>query len=48
MSTGVPGRVQLAGSTQAELGEAFDLEPRGPIEVKGVGVVEPYLVVGRR
>jgi class 3 adenylate cyclase len=42
-SSGVPGRIQVAQSTAAILGEGFPLEPRD-IEVKGLGPTRTYLV----
>ena len=36
-SLGVPGRVQVTHAMADRLGRSFDLEARGPIEVKGKG-----------
>ncbi|MBI3751943.1 MAG: adenylate/guanylate cyclase domain-containing protein [Chloroflexi bacterium] len=47
-STGVPGRFQVTRETQARLGDRFELEPRGPVEVKGKGVIDTWFLVGRR
>ena len=47
-STGVPGRLQVAAETRERLAEAFDLERRGIVEVKGKGPIETWFVVGRR
>ncbi len=41
-STGVPGRIHLAGSTRAQLGD-IGVEPR-EIDVKGLGRMTTYLV----
>lgn len=30
------------------LGDAFKLEPRGPIELKGKGAVQAHYLIGRR
>lgn len=47
-STGVPGRVQLSAVTAELVSEGFELEPRGPIDVKGKGKMEVFLVVRER
>ncbi|NJD27996.1 MAG: adenylate/guanylate cyclase domain-containing protein [Chloroflexi bacterium] len=44
---GVPGRIQVTPAVQARLRSRFEFEPRGPLEVKGRGVIEPYFLVGR-
>ena len=46
-SSGVPGRIQVAPSTYALLRESagYSFEAREPIEVKGLGVMETYLLV---
>ena len=47
-SLGEPGRLQVAESTYRRLRGAFDFEPRGTIEVKGLGPTATYYLVGRR
>jgi adenylate cyclase len=47
-STGVPGRLQVTPETQERLRDRFAFERRGPVEVKGKGVIETWLLVGRR
>jgi class 3 adenylate cyclase len=47
-STGVPGRLQVTAETRERLAEAFELERRGIVEVKGKGPIETWFVVGRR
>ena len=47
-SSGVPGRVQVTGVTYERLRPSFDFEPRGSIEVKGLGTIPTYLVVDRK
>jgi len=47
-STGVPGRLQVTAETRERLVEAFELERRGIVEVKGKGPIETWFVVGRR
>jgi adenylate cyclase len=43
-SSGLPGRVQCTQATAALLGECFALEARGPIEVKGKGTMDTFLL----
>jgi adenylate cyclase len=47
-STGVPGRIQIGPDTKAALDGAFDLEPRGTVEVKGRGPMETWFLVTER
>ena len=47
-STGLPGRVQVTPETRDRLGDRFVFERRGPIEVKGKGVIDTWFLVGRR
>jgi len=47
-STGVPGRFQVTAETYDRLGKRFEFEPRGPVEVKGKGVIDTWFLVGRR
>jgi class 3 adenylate cyclase len=47
-SHGVPGRVHCTATTFALLSDTFELEPREPIEIKGKGRMQTYLVVGKR
>ncbi|KAJ9511446.1 hypothetical protein QJQ45_029896 [Haematococcus lacustris] len=46
-SGGIPGRIQVSSSTHALLQHCteFQWESRGPIEVKGLGTMTPYLLV---
>ena len=46
-SLGVPGRVQVTHAMADRLGESFDLEARGLIEVKGKGPTPTYFVLRR-
>jgi class 3 adenylate cyclase len=46
-STGVPGRVQVTPETHERLRARFAFERRGPIEVKGKGVIETWFLIGR-
>ena len=43
-SHGLPGEIQVSAAVKAALGDGFLCEPRGPIEVKGVGRVETWLL----
>jgi class 3 adenylate cyclase/HAMP domain-containing protein len=47
-SHGVPGRVHVTDATRALLAETFQLEAREPIEIKGKGLMQTYLIVERR
>ncbi len=46
-SQGIPGHVQVSASTAAELGANYELAPVGPVEIKGKGLMETYLVLSR-
>ncbi len=46
-SHGVAGRVQVADRTRQLLGEAFQLEERGAIEVEGQGEMQTWFLGGR-
>jgi adenylate cyclase len=43
-SQGVPGTVQVSASTAVQLGPEFSLTRVGPVEVKGKGLMETFLV----
>jgi adenylate cyclase len=47
-SHGVPGRIQVSRSTYERLRDRYDFEPRGEVELKGKGMVETWLLAGRR
>jgi class 3 adenylate cyclase len=47
-SHGEPGRVHLTSTTAALLGDAFVVEDRGEIVVKGRGPLRTAFLVGRR
>jgi adenylate cyclase len=47
-SHGLPGEIQVSGAVREALGDGFVFEPRGPIEVKGVGVMETWLLKEER
>ena len=43
-SSGVPGRIQVAPSTRELLRETCSFEERGPVDVKGLGLMRTYLI----
>jgi class 3 adenylate cyclase len=43
-SHGVPGRVQVSEETRERLSSSFELEPRGAVDVKGLGPVTTYFL----
>ena len=45
---GVAGRIQISEATRRLLGDEFEWESRGSIDLKGHGPMATYLVVGRR
>lgn len=47
-TTAPPGRIQVSGVVAAALGDAFELEPRGTIELKGKGSTDAWFLLGRR
>lgn len=47
-SHGEPGRIQISDATRQLLGEAFRVERRGRIAVKGKGEMETWWLLGRR
>jgi class 3 adenylate cyclase/HAMP domain-containing protein len=47
-SHGMPGRVQVSEVTAAALGGQFELEDRGPVEIKGKGKMHTFLIAAQR
>ena len=47
-SQGTPNRIQITAATRELLGDEFDLESRGRVEVKGKGEMETWYLVRRR
>jgi len=43
-SHGLPGEIQVSEAVRGALGDSFVFEPRGPIEVKGVGRLTTWLL----
>jgi class 3 adenylate cyclase len=43
-SHGLPGEIHVCGTVRGALGDSFVFEPRGAIEVKGVGLLETWLL----
>jgi hypothetical protein len=47
-SHGVPGKIQISRATYELTKDGFVCEPRGRIEVKGVGQVETWFLLAAR
>jgi adenylate cyclase len=45
-STGETGRIQVSEAFRRLAGEAFVCQPRGPVDIKGLGVVETFWLTG--
>jgi adenylate cyclase len=45
-TTGVPGRIPISPETYELVKDQFELESRGPINVKGKGKMTTWLLVG--
>lgn len=45
-SHGAPGRIHVSEATRAEFKDAYEVEPRGTIEVKGKGAMQTFFVGG--
>jgi adenylate cyclase len=46
-SQGVAGRVQISDATRRRLGEQFEIEQRGVVEVKDIGEMHTWFLTGR-
>lgn len=46
-SHGEPGRIQVTGPAHEELSKDYAFEPRGTVEVKGMGLVETWWLAGK-
>jgi adenylate cyclase len=47
-SHGLPGEIQVSSEVREALGDGFVFEPRGAIEVKGIGILETWLLKKER
>jgi len=47
-SHGIPGEIQVSCAVREALGEGFIFESRGPIEMKGIGKLETWLLKQER
>lgn len=47
-SHGVPGRIHVSKEYKKATDHAFQFEDRGPIDIKGIGTVRTFFLVGRR
>ena len=47
-SHSLPGRIQVSADTRARLGDEFEFQSRGEIEVKGLGAKEAFFLLGRK
>jgi adenylate cyclase len=47
-TTAPTDQIQVSEAVAAALGDAFELEPRGPVEIKGKGSTQTYLLLGRK
>jgi class 3 adenylate cyclase len=45
-TSGVPGRIHVSEATKKLTEEAFDFELRGDVELRGIGTMSTYLLVG--
>lgn len=45
-STGAPGKIHISRDTRDLLGGAFRATPRGPVDCKGIGLVEGFFLEG--
>ena len=44
-ATSLPDRIQMSDATRRILADRYDFEPRGPIDLKGKGRTEAFLLV---
>jgi adenylate cyclase len=46
-SHSVPGRIQVTAAVEERLRQHYRFEPRGPIELKGIGTMPTFFLLGR-
>jgi class 3 adenylate cyclase len=46
--SGLPGRIQVTDVVRSRLSEEFQFESRGPVELKGKGMVDTWFLNGIR
>lgn len=47
-SHGLPNRIHISGATRHAIRKIFECESRGPLEIRGKGMMETYLIRQRR
>jgi adenylate cyclase len=47
-SSGAPGQIHVSADTRLILGDGYSFEPRGPLDIKGKGVMDTYFLLGSR
>jgi adenylate cyclase len=47
-SSGVTGRLQISNETRLAINNEFEVEARGPVDIKGKGLMETYFVLGHK
>jgi class 3 adenylate cyclase len=47
-SHGLPGEIQVSDEVRKVLGDTFVFEPRGPIQVKGIGQLQTWFLKEER
>jgi class 3 adenylate cyclase/CheY-like chemotaxis protein len=45
---GAPGQIHVSAETHRCLGNGYAFEPRGPLDIKGKGVMDTYFLLGTR
>jgi class 3 adenylate cyclase/CheY-like chemotaxis protein len=45
---GAPGQIHVSAETRHTLGSGYAFEPRGPLDIKGKGVMDTYFLLGTR
>jgi class 3 adenylate cyclase len=46
-SHSLPGRIQVTAAVEERLRGRYRFEPRGPIELKGLGAMPTFFLLGR-